>query len=156
MKITLINPNNVTQRGDFFGTGIPYMPIILAYLASYLRNKYDISVIDAFGENPFKKRTKNGFIIQGISTEELINKIDPKTKLVFLYAGHVVEHVAIKEIIQEIKKRQKINAKIVIVENAQAVTAYSLVKAKDEFFEIGADIIIYGDQGLYIVKIIKQ
>ncbi len=38
-KIILINPNNITQKGDFFGTGIPYMPIILAYAASYLIKK---------------------------------------------------------------------------------------------------------------------
>jgi radical SAM superfamily enzyme YgiQ (UPF0313 family) len=153
MHITLINPNNVTQKGDFFGTGIPYMPITLAYLASCLRNSHEISVIDAFGENPFKKRTKAGFIIQGLTTKDIIKRINPKTGLIFLYAGHIVEHIVIKEIIKEIKR--KLNTKIAIIENSQAVTAYSLVKAKEEFFSSGADIIIYGEPEKTAIELIK-
>ena len=62
MKITLINPNIVTQKGDFFSSGIPYMPMTLAYLAGYLQSKgNEIKVIDAFGEKPTQVRSEGNY-----------------------------------------------------------------------------------------------
>ena len=145
MVITIINPNNVMQKGDFFGTGIPYMPIIPAYLASYLRTKKeDVQVIDAFGKNPFKKRTENGFIIQGLEINEIIEKINNKTEIVCIYAGHVIEHNIIIQILKQIKTKYK-DKKVLIFENSQAVTAYSLKMSYKEFFKNDCDFIVYGE-----------
>lgn len=146
MHITLINPNNVTQKGDFFGTGIPYMPILLAYSASYLINhNHYVDVIDAFGSNPLKKRKEAGFIIQGLTKDEIKSRINSKTNLICIYAGHVVEHAVIISLIKSIKYYSgNLKAPIVIMENSQAVTSYSLIKSKNEFFKAGADFIIYG------------
>ena len=50
MHITLINPNIVSQKDDFSGSGIPYLPIGLALLAAYLREQgHAVHVVDAFG-----------------------------------------------------------------------------------------------------------
>lgn len=50
MQVTCVNPNLVVQRNDPFTTGIPYMPVSLAYLTAALRAKsHDVQVIDAFG-----------------------------------------------------------------------------------------------------------
>jgi len=52
MHVALVSPPLVHQRGDPFG-GIPAMPTGLAYLASWLRERgIDVSLIDAFGEDP--------------------------------------------------------------------------------------------------------
>jgi anaerobic magnesium-protoporphyrin IX monomethyl ester cyclase len=153
MKITLINPNNVTQKWDFFGTGIPYLPIVLAYLAAFLRKEgNDIRVIDAFGENPFKKRHAGEFIIHGLTNDEIIREIDKGSELVCVYAGHMVEHKTILEIVRDIKKN--LDCPVAIVENSQAVTAYSLLKVKDDFFRIGADFIILGDPELLMSELV--
>ena len=155
MVITIINPNNVMQKGDFFGTGIPYMPIIPAYLASYLRTKKeDVQVIDAFGKNPFKKRTENGFIIQGLEINEIIEKINNKTEIVCIYAGHVIEHNIIIQILKQIKTKYK-DKKVLIFENSQAVTAYSLKMSYKEFFKNDCDFIVYGEPEQTIYDLIK-
>ena len=71
MKITLIAPNIVTQKGDFFGSGVPYMPLTLAYLAGFLRhNNKEIQVIDSFGENPFCITKTDKHFVQGISIKK--------------------------------------------------------------------------------------
>ncbi|MFA6088457.1 MAG: radical SAM protein [Candidatus Woesearchaeota archaeon] len=145
MNILIINPNIVTQKGDFFGTGIPYMPIIPAYIASYLISKgHHISIIDAFGENPFKSRVeKKEFIIQGLNYEEIVAKVNNNKDLICIYAGHVVEHFVITNIIRKIK--EKCNTPICIIENSQAVTAYSVKIAHKEFIDAGAEFVIYGE-----------
>lgn len=156
MKISIINPNVVTQKGDFFGTGIPYMPIIPAYLASYLLSKgLNVQVIDAFGENPFKKRIeRKEYIIQGLDYYEIINKIERDSNLICIYAGHVVEHFVTINIIKKIKER--INIPIVIIENSQAVTAYSLKITCQDFFDMGADFVIYGEPELAVESLLVE
>ena len=68
VKITFINPNIVTQKGDFFGTGIPYMPIVLAYAASFLREKgFDISVVDALVSGQHRKESVEIILYKGCS-----------------------------------------------------------------------------------------
>lgn len=143
MNITLINPNNVTQKGDFFGTGIPYMPIMLASLAATLREKHTITIIDAFGEKPWQKHVKGNLIIQGLRIYEVRKRIPKTAEMVILYAGHAVEHTVILDMIQDIKKYHEVP--IVVIENSQAVTSYSLYKAKDELIQAGADFLVYGE-----------
>jgi len=155
MTITLINPNNVTQMGDFFGTGIPYMPITLAYAAAVIRKSgHPLSVIDAFGEAATTKRREDGFIIQGLTPAEVTERIPADTSLILIHAGHVVEHRAIIEIIKSIRRRT--HTPIAIIENSQAVTAYSLIKAKDEFFEANADFLIVGEPEHTVLELIER
>ena len=46
---------------------------------------------------------------------------------------------------QNFLKKNYLNIPVVILENSQAVTAYSLSKVKDEFLNIGCDYIVIGD-----------
>jgi len=157
MKALIINPNIVTQKGDFFGTGIPYMPIIPAYIAAYLRGKEcDVKVIDAFGEDPSIKRVENEkFIVQGLSYDKIIGRINGSETLICIYAGHLVEHFVVINIIDKIRNKHP-RIKIAIIENSQAVTAYSLVNAKKEFFDAKADFIIYGEPEEAVFNILKK
>jgi len=120
-----------------------------------LSKKQNIQVIDAYGINPTKKRREKDLIIHGLTVDEITNKIDNKTNLICIYAGHVIEHNIIIKIIKAIKKTFK-NKKVLIFENAQAVTAYSLRIAHKEFFKIGADFIVYGDPEETVYEIISK
>ncbi len=64
-RITLINPNVVVQAGDILGSGVPYLPLGLAYAAANLRSRWDVQVIDSFGENPFRVQRKGGVYRRG-------------------------------------------------------------------------------------------
>lgn len=73
MNISLINPPLVSQKNDFLGSGIPYMPHGLAYLAAVLeKDGYDINVIDSFGENPKNVFFYNEYVVQGINISKTI------------------------------------------------------------------------------------
>lgn len=154
MKLTLINPNIITQKGDFFGTGIPFMPITLAYTASFLRqNGHQIQVIDAFGENPKKILETKDFFIQGLSTEEIVNRINPENQLIILYASQVITHKANLRLLQMIKEKLKIP--VMVIENIHSVVGYSLLKVHEEFLNSGADFIILSDPEERCLEIIK-
>lgn len=153
--ITLINPNLVAQRNDLFTTGIVYMPIGLAYFAAVLKKKkYDFKVIDAFGEKPQQIRIKGNYLIRGLKIEEIIRAIGSDCRLIFIYAINTSSHISMIEIIKGLK-RHFCNIPIVIIENTQAVTAYSLRGVQQELYENGADFVLTGEsekRGLDLVK----
>ena len=143
MKITLISPNIVSQVGDVAGTGIPYVPISLVYLASYLKKKkYDIQFIDSFSENPFIITEKKGFLYQGLTPKEILERVNNNTELIILYAAQVYAHQSLLDIAKELKK---LKVPIVVVENTQAVTAYSLQHAYKDFIAKGIDYVLAGE-----------
>jgi anaerobic magnesium-protoporphyrin IX monomethyl ester cyclase len=145
MKVTLISPNITTQKGDFFGSGIPYMPVPLAYVAAYIREKsYKVQVIDGFGENPFQVEDEKDFLIQGLKAAEIVEKIDADTKVVVVYAGQVVTHLATIHIIEAVKKRFS-EMPVIVMENMTSVVAYSLGVVYKEFFRVDADYVLLGD-----------
>jgi len=72
---------SIVQKGDVFGSGIPYMPHILAYTAGWLKNHgIETKAIDSFGENPFKITTKDGFCWQGITIDEILKRVGLKAQ----------------------------------------------------------------------------
>lgn len=156
-KVTFISPNIVTQKGDFFGTGIPYFPVIVAYTAAYIREKgYDVQLIDAFGEDPFHGWEDENKYIQGLAPEQIIKKIDKETILICISAERLISHNTILKIIRAIKKDECLkDIPIAILENTQAVTAYSLKKVKEEFFNEGINFIISGEPELRIEQLLS-
>lgn len=142
-RIALISPNIVSQKGDVAGTGIPYFPFGLVYLATYLReNKQAIQFIDSFSENPFQIREKDGYLFQGLKTHEILRRLKKDVELVILYAGQVYAHRNLLEIVRACKQH---GLTVLIVENTQAVTAYSLQHAYRDFFDEGADFVLAGE-----------
>jgi radical SAM superfamily enzyme YgiQ (UPF0313 family) len=155
MKITLINPNIVTQKWDFSGTGIPFMPITLAYLASYLRKKgHESFVIDTFGESPKKIVSKGDFFIQGLGLQEILRKIPKDTDAVVLYANLVINHNINLEILRSIK--QQFSVPVIIIENIHSVVGYSLLKVHDDFLSSGADFIVLSDPEIRCFEVLKS
>lgn len=145
MKIALINPNLLVQRGDPFTTGIVYMPIGLAYVAAALRaNGETVTVLDAFGENPEGAYREGRFYHFGLHPDEVVSRVPSNTQVIFLYANQLTNHLAILNILRRLKNRFQGVPKVVL-ENTQAVTAYALQPVAPEFYEAGADYILTGE-----------
>lgn len=157
-NVTLINPNVVLQKNDPFTTGIIYMPISLAYFAASVKKAgHGTTVIDAFGENPNQIWSEENFLIRGLLLQETLKKVPANTDIVVIYAINLTYHRSLISIVTGIKKIFP-NIKIVVLENSQAVTAYSLRKVKQEFYNAGADFIITGEgeiRGLELIESIE-
>lgn len=154
--ITLINPNLITQKGDILGSGIPYFPISLAYLASVLeKNNYDINVIDAFGNSPFKVRIEGNYIIQGMTVDEVLKKVSNNSSAIILYCGSVMAHYIVKQIAIALKEHLP-HIPLILIENTQAVTAYSLKFVTKEFHDIGVDYIVIGESEERAVNVLNN
>lgn len=148
MSVVLINPNLVVQRDDLFTTGIVYMPIGLAYLAAALRQMgLDVKVIDAYAQNPTAAEIVGKRMFLGLKPHEVVSLIPNDVDAVFMYAINIAYHSAALNIVSQVRKAYPL-LPIVIVENTQAVTAYSLQQVMGEFFEAGADYVITGESEL--------
>ena len=145
MNIALINPNLVFQKNDPFTTGIVYMPIGLAYVAAVLRSAgHDVQVIDAFAEKTGQVRGAGNFSRLGMTDQEVIDALLPNTNLVFVYAINLTSHIATIGVVGAVKDAFP-NLPLAVVENTQAVTAYSLGQVAADFYQAGADYIITGE-----------
>lgn len=157
--VTLINPNLVFQKSDLFTTGIVYMPIGLAYFAGTLQqNNFECNVIDAFGEKPEQFQENNNLLIRGMMPDEVVDQIQPDTKAIAIYASNLTYHHAIVDIIQAVRPRFP-KIPIILIENTQAVTAYSLRCVQEGFYDLGVDYIIAGeveDRGIRLLSSIQK
>ncbi|MBU2637815.1 MAG: hypothetical protein KJ955_02485 [Nanoarchaeota archaeon] len=155
MKLALINPNIVTQKGDFLGSGIPYMPVSLASLAAYLREKcHDVSVIDAFGERPSRVREEDGLLVQGLGYDEILHCIPENAGAVIVYASSIMSFEILLNIIRHIRK--KLAKPVIVAENSQSVTAFSLESCYRQLVNAGADFLIMGDLELRMELLLKS
>ncbi len=153
MKAALINPNLLVQPKDPLTTGIVYMPIGLAYVATALRAKgEEVTVIDAFGARPKEVRREDRFYSFGLDPEETASRVAPDTQVIFLYANQLTNHLAVLKILRHLKERFP-NIPKVVLENTQAVTAYALRFAAPEFYSAGADFILTGEAEVRAVRL---
>ena len=156
MKIVLINPNLVVQRNDPFTTGIVYMPIGLAYIAAALRESgMHVEVIDAFGERPNEAVRDGKFTIHGLPAMETASRLPKDTTAVFIFAINLTNHIAATNIVEAVKKTHP-RIPVVIIENTQAVTAYSLHHVMDVFFKAGADCVLTGEAEERVLRFIHS
>lgn len=144
MRITLINPNIVSQKDDFSGSGIPYMPVGLAYLAAFLRDEgHEVTVIDAFGAAPDRVRATATHFIQGLTAEEVAERVPEDTELIGFFAHLTVTHKALLEIMRRTRECRP-DCHRLVIENVNLVNSYSLRHVAHEFFELGADFVVLG------------
>ena len=145
MSAVFINPQLIVQRNDKFTTGIIYMPLTLAYVISSFKNKkIQTKIIDLYGENPTKCAKNENSLIFGNAIEDVNQTELEKAKCFFINANQVGNHISILNIIKFLKKNFS-QKPIAILENSQAVTAYSLSKVKEEFIDLGCEYILIGD-----------
>jgi radical SAM superfamily enzyme YgiQ (UPF0313 family) len=103
-------------------------------------------VIDAFGEAPLQWWEEDDFMVRGLKPQEVLRKIDanPESEIIVLYAANLTYHRSLISLLKKIKNRFP-EKKVVVMENTQAVTAYSLRNIQEKFFDAGADFILTGE-----------
>jgi anaerobic magnesium-protoporphyrin IX monomethyl ester cyclase len=144
MKITLISPRITIQKNDILGSGVPYWPIELVTFASHIKKNDEVNLIDLFGNNPnLIKVSSDDHYLQGESIETYKDKLN-FSDVYFIFAISFMSHHEILDICKFLKKNfpQK---KIIILENSQAVTGYSIDKMSGDFFSNGADFLLCGE-----------
>ena len=145
MSAVFFNPQLYVQKNDKFTTGIIYMPIILAYLISHFKkNNIKTKLLDLYGLDPKRYHENDNCLIFGYDISEVDKKILNDASCFFVYANQVANHLSVINIVKFLKKNFS-STSIVVLENSQAVTAYSLSKTKNEFLDIGCDYIVVGD-----------
>jgi len=156
-NIYLINPHLIFAKNDLFTTGVVYLPVGLAYLASKLKQEsIPFDLIDCFGEKPNQFRSVNNFVFRGLENSEIISKIEDNNPLIFaIYAINLAAHNSLEELVILLRKNYP-SSKIIVFENSQAVTAYSLKKIQKEILSIGADFIATGDVEEGPFQLIKE
>ena len=155
-SICLINPRLIFSSKDIFTTGIVYMPFLLAYLISHIKNlNLHVNLIDCFGSDPNKIEKKNGMLYRGLNTTDLDKKINGSPDFFAIYAISLSSHDSLMEIIKFLNKNYPLS-KIIILENSQAVTSYSLRKISNIFYESGAHFIATGDLEISCFQLLQK
>ena len=146
MKLTLISPRLAIQKSDFLGSGVPYWPVELATLAAFARlHGDDIHFIDLFGKNPRQLSDMGDHYLQGESVDFFLDNKGVKNCDAFiLFAISFMSHAELLTIVAQLKKVFP-KIPLAILENSQAVTAYSLQRVATDFLEVGADVLICGE-----------
>ena len=155
MNILIFNPQLVINSKDKFTTGIIYLPILLASISSNLKkNNIDHKIIDLFGNNTYKIKKKDNFLIAGEETTKYEDEIN-KSDIIFIYASQVINHLSVIDLLKTIRSINE-EVKIFILENTQAVTAYSLKNIANEFLLSDNDHVLLGESEKKVVEICKN
>lgn len=138
MNIALISLPLIGQKGDPFGN-IPSMPVGIAYLAAYLRDKgYDVCLIDSLGLNPRNSYIyKKKYIVHGLNLREIVDRI-PKDAEIIGISVHSIDQIALMGDL--IKRIKRINKRAKIVAGGASPTTLPI-----EHLNSGADYIMLGE-----------
>jgi len=144
--ITLINPPLVCRRGDSHSSGIPYLPHGLAYLSAALQKTgLEHEVIDCFGEKPHHASGGGPYLIMGIPLGELSRRILSRPRsAIILYANSVFNSHSVFEIAKSLRGVGG-GVPIIVTENTQAVTGFSLLKCIPELLKTPISHAILGE-----------
>ena len=142
--ILLINPRLVVQKHDTFTTGIVYMPIGLAYFSDGLTKlSIEHEVLDLFGMDPRAISQYEDKWVFGKELRSACESLYPRPTSIVIYANQAANHSDLTAILLEIKSLYP-DVEIYLLENSQAVTAYSLDSIKPFFEDIGVTGVITG------------
>ena len=126
--ITLCRPFAVLPKTSY--SSPVTLPLGLAYLGAVLEKAgYETKIIDATGEQrtvKIKRSSNNLYNLQGLTSEEILEKIDPNTFIFGISLMFSSEWFAHRAFIEEIKKKYP---KIIIVaggEHASSIPEYVL------------------------------
>jgi len=80
----------------------------------------------------------------GMKVEDIVRKIDDETLVCFIYCRTMAESLSVTQMIKSLKQSRP-DIKIILFENNEAVTSYSLRAMATRFFNDGCDFLILGD-----------
>ncbi len=143
--ITLINPPIIDRKYNF--TYSVNLPLGLAYIAAYLlKKKVDVKVIDAVGTGINQRRDyKKNYSIIGLSNNEIIKRINKKSKLIAITVRYSTQHNVVMQLIKEIRKSIKIP---IVIGGPHATFNYK------EFLKNGADYVVLGEGEVSLYNLI--
>ena len=146
MRLTLISPRIAVQKGDFLGSGIPYWPVELATLAAFLEEHGDrVDIIDLFGAAPGRLAEMGDYFLQGAPLESYLETPAIRQSEGFiLFALSYMSHRELLEMARVLKAACP-SVPVAILENSQAVTAYSIPRLSAGFFAAGVDALLCGE-----------
>jgi radical SAM superfamily enzyme YgiQ (UPF0313 family) len=105
-KVTLVRPFSVLSKSTYSAAILP--PLGLAYLAAVLRSSgYDVGIVDAQGADIFNIRHSEcgRYYLQGLGIPELVDAIDPTTKVVGVSLMFSQEWLPQRDFIQAVRAR---------------------------------------------------
>ncbi|MGE3274345.1 MAG: radical SAM protein [Vicinamibacterales bacterium] len=144
MNASVIVPPVVCHNLDVH-TGIPFMPHMAGHLAGMLRHAgHAVHVVDCFGLQPNHRRVSEPFMLMGADVDGVPARLPAGTRVAFIYCRTIAEFIAVELIIAALR-RERPEIGIVLFENVQAVTSYSLRHVADEFVAHGADVVMLGE-----------
>jgi biotin synthase-like enzyme len=154
--ILVVNPKLIVQRHDTFTTGIVYMPVSLAYICGGLQQSgVDYKVIDLFGEKPTNVTEGNGFWSFGANLEDVVSKDGIHPSHVLIFANQAANHSEIISTVSQLRNSYPLS-RILVLENSQAVTAYSLTPLKGIFLGAGANDVLVGDPFIQAKRLLEM
>ena len=83
-------------------------------------------------------------MIRGLTPLQIVERVSRETDAVVLYAGNLTCHRSLIEILRQLRA-QRSRVPVVVMENTQAVTAYSLRRVRGELFDAGAHYVLCGE-----------
>ena len=106
MIITLVNPPVLMRKGNA-ATVTPSPPLGLAYVASYIRKSFDVEIVDSMGEALGQStEIKNSpYFFYGLQIHQIIERINPKSKIIGLSCMFTSNWLLHKEIVKGILAR---------------------------------------------------
>lgn len=146
MRVLLVSPRLAIQKGDFLGSGVPYWPVELAVLAQHLRESgRTVNVIDLFGSGTGRFAERGDHYMQGVPIDDFADSAAvAMAEIVVVYAISYMSHGEVLELVAWFRHRRP-GVPVLVMENAQAVTAYSLPRVADSLFDAGASALAIGD-----------
>lgn len=145
MKVNLIIPPLIHQRGDLFGSGVPYMSMEVPYIASYLREQgHQVKIVDGYGSKPdqFKVINNGQNFLKGLKDEEILERLDSNPDVLFmssnagLVSNYGIPYSFLMGFIPQLK--QKFSCPLVITGN------FATIHFKD-FLDRGADYVLLAE-----------
>jgi anaerobic magnesium-protoporphyrin IX monomethyl ester cyclase len=138
-------------------TGIPFMPHMAAYLAGALRDRgLRVHVLDSFGIDSHSTQVvRSEFLLMGLGTDKVVDLVREDCSVCFIYCRTIAEFVAVEQLVDGLVAKRR-SLKIVLFENIQSVTSYSLVGVAEKFIRRGVDCIIGGEPEDRCVEIAER
>ncbi len=107
MQIDFIHPPALMTKYGY--STLSHPPIGLAYIAAFLRdNGHSVRIIDSIGEGIARlelRRRYPGFIWQGLGPEEIMDRIDPASRVIGLSCTFSHNWLAVRDLLAMLKRR---------------------------------------------------
>lgn len=135
--VTLIRPAMISSISTWSNPITP--PLGVAYLAAMLREYgHQVDAIDAIGEKVDQYAREDGYLIQGLTIDETVDRIDPQTELIGISCMFTQDWLFVRRMIHKIRERFPYTPIVAGGEHVTALPEYTLQDCPDlDFLVLG-------------------